>query len=54
MTAATQESRRIHVEVADIHPRVAVDFEIRLGNKLDDQLVLLRIPIKLAINSGRR
>ena len=40
MTAATQESRRIHVEVADTHPRVAVDFEIRPGNKLDDQLVL--------------
>lgn len=40
MTAATQESCRIRVEVADTHPRVAVDFEIRPGNKLEDQLVL--------------
>lgn len=40
MTAITQRPRSIHVEIADTWPRVAVDFEIRPGNKLDDQLVL--------------
>lgn len=40
MTAITQRPRSIHVEIADTWPRVAVDIEIRVGNKLDDQLVL--------------
>lgn len=40
MTAITQRPCSIHVEIADTWPRVAVDIEIRVGNKLDDQLVL--------------
>ncbi|MEF2488421.1 hypothetical protein V6S71_10425 [Pseudomonas aeruginosa] len=40
MTAITQRPRSIRVEIADTWPRVAVGFEIRPGNKLDDQLVL--------------
>lgn len=40
MTAITQRPRSIRVEIADTWPRVAVNFEIRPGNKLDDQLVL--------------
>ena len=40
MKAITQGPRSIHVEVADTWPRIAVDIEIRVGNKLDDQLAL--------------